>query len=78
MSKHLHRDLELLKRQILTMGTQVEEALRDSLVALIDRDEQLAESVIRGDDAIDQAELENHREFRIGEHVLMLIVTERE
>jgi predicted Zn finger-like uncharacterized protein len=27
---------------------------------------------------IDQAELENHKEFRIGEHVLMLIVTERE
>ncbi len=27
---------------------------------------------------IDNAELENHNEFRIGEHVLMLIVTDRE
>ena len=27
---------------------------------------------------IEQAELENHREFRIGEHVFMLIVTDRE
>lgn len=27
---------------------------------------------------IDQTELENHNEFRIGEHVMMLIVTDRE
>ena len=27
---------------------------------------------------IDSAELQNHSEFRIGEHVLMLIVTDRE
>ena len=27
---------------------------------------------------VDKAELQNHNEFRIGEHVLMLIVTERE
>jgi S-DNA-T family DNA segregation ATPase FtsK/SpoIIIE len=27
---------------------------------------------------IQNAELENHNEFRIGEHVLMLIVTDRE
>lgn len=27
---------------------------------------------------IDRAELENHNEFRIGEHVMMLIVTDRE
>ena len=27
---------------------------------------------------VENAELENHNEFRIGEHVLMLIVTDRE
>ena len=27
---------------------------------------------------IDQTELDNHNEFRIGEHVMMLIVTDRE
>jgi predicted Zn finger-like uncharacterized protein len=31
-----------------------------------------------GGERIENAELENHNEFRIGEHVLMLIVTERE
>jgi phosphate transport system protein len=58
MSKHLHRDLELLTRQILTMGSLVEDALRDALESLRTRSADLAHSVIRGDDGIDQKELE--------------------
>jgi phosphate transport system protein len=58
MSKHLHRDLELLKRQILTMGSLVEDAIRDALESLLKRDEETAQAVIRGDKLIDQKELE--------------------
>jgi S-DNA-T family DNA segregation ATPase FtsK/SpoIIIE len=31
-----------------------------------------------GGERVQNAELENHSEFRIGEHVMMLIVTDRE
>ncbi len=57
MSKHLHRDLETLKRDILTMGSMVEEALNCAIVALIDRRDDLAEQVMTGDDAIDDMEV---------------------
>jgi phosphate transport system protein len=58
MSKHLERDLENLQRDILTMGTAVEEAIYKAIRALQERDAELAREVIDGDGLID--EQENH------------------
>ncbi len=58
MSKHLTRDLERLKKQLLTMGGMVEEATDLAITAIIDRRRDLAEQVMAGDDGIDAKELE--------------------
>ncbi len=56
MSKHLQRDLDQLQRDILSMGTAVEEAVTRAVRAVLDRDADLAREVIEGDDNIDLAE----------------------
>ncbi len=56
MSKHLQRDLDQLQRDILGMGTAVEEAVTRAVRAVLDRDADLAREVIEGDDPIDLAE----------------------
>jgi phosphate transport system protein len=56
MGKHLQRDLEHLKKEILAIGSIVEKALSDSIQALVNRNSNLAEMVIEGDDTIDQKE----------------------
>ncbi len=56
--RHLHRDLERLKRSILAMGGLVETAFDTALTALIDRRVALADEVVHGDDRIDARELE--------------------
>src|SRR5688572_6778073 len=58
MSKHLQRDLEHLKKQLLTMGGMVEEATDLAITAVVDRRRELAEQVLAGDDRIDAKELE--------------------
>jgi phosphate transport system protein len=58
MSKHLLRDLEHLKKHLLTMGGMVEEATDLAITAVIDRRRELAEQVLAGDDRIDAKELE--------------------
>ena len=56
MSKHLERDLESLQREILAMGTAVEEAVYQSIRALQERDAAMAQEVIDADDRIDEQE----------------------
>src|SRR5436305_1379567 len=46
MAKHLERDLENLQRDILMMGTAVEEMIAKAIRALRDRDVSLAREVI--------------------------------
>ncbi|MFQ5766388.1 MAG: phosphate signaling complex protein PhoU [Acidobacteriota bacterium] len=58
MSKHLHRDLDRLKRDILTMGAMVEEAINKSIRALTSREVGLAEEVLEGDGEIDRKEVD--------------------
>lgn len=58
MSKHLQRDLEHLKKELLIVGTMVEEAISRAIVALIDRREDVAQSVITGDRIIDEKEVD--------------------
>lgn len=59
MHKRLIEDnLNLLRDRLLIMGGAAEKAIMLSMRALIERDSELAERVIREDDAIDQMELE--------------------
>ncbi|MBX7103656.1 MAG: phosphate signaling complex protein PhoU [Gemmataceae bacterium] len=56
MSKHLQRDLDQLQRDILDMGTAVEEAVSRAVRAVLDHDVALAQHVIDGDTPIDLQE----------------------
>jgi len=58
MSKHLKRDLELLEKRLLYLAGQVEEAVRRSITALLERRVDLAQKVIDGDEEIDRREVE--------------------
>jgi phosphate transport system protein len=67
MLRHFDRDIEQLKELLLRMGAMVEDAISDSIRALLERDSAIAERVIAQDDAIDQMELE------IDQHTVELI-----
>ena len=67
MAIHLHRDLEKLKKDILLLGTMVEEATNRSVLALMDRRSDLAREVQAGDKEIDA------REIRIEEDCLKIL-----
>jgi phosphate transport system protein len=56
MSKHLERDLDELKEDLLVLAGSVEEALHKSIRALQERDAALASEVIEGDNQIDEDE----------------------
>jgi phosphate transport system protein len=58
MSKHLHNEIEKLKKKILFIGAMVEEALQKAVKAVLTRDENLAAAVIENDEAIDTMEVE--------------------
>jgi phosphate transport system protein len=60
--KHLQRDLDYLKKEILLMGSMVEEATNKALSAFLYRRPELALAVIEGDDRIDQKELDVEEE----------------
>ena len=55
---HLQRDLDRLKRQILTMGSMVETAANKAITAFLDRQRDLAEEVVASDTRIDEKEVE--------------------
>jgi phosphate transport system protein len=56
MSKHLERDLDDLKEDLLILAASVEEALHKAIRALQERDAELATEVIEGDNQIDEDE----------------------
>ncbi len=58
MAIHLHREIERLKKKLLAMSGQVQEATAQAMRALNSRDVQLAEKIIQADNAIDRLELE--------------------
>ena len=57
MAKHLLRDLDYLKKEILAVGSLVEEAIHKATTALIERRPELAVEVIDGDNTIDEREV---------------------
>ncbi len=62
MTKHIQRQVEVLKQKILYVGTLVEEAVAKAIVALINRDGGLARRVMEADDTIDRMEVEVEEE----------------
>jgi phosphate transport system protein len=67
MQRHFDRDIEALKELLLRMGAMVEDAISESIRALLERDSTLAERVIAADDTID------HMELEIDQHTVELI-----
>lgn len=51
-----NQELEVLRQEILAMGTRVEEAIGHSVLALTNQDLELAKKVMAGDDDIDNME----------------------
>ncbi len=55
---HFQKELEELKENLLKMATLVEEAIRDSVQSLVQRDSSLAQKTFKGEDRINALENE--------------------
>jgi phosphate transport system protein len=62
MTKHFDRELEKLKKKILSLSALVEERVYLAIKAIESRDPDLAERIIRSDHEIDEAEVEVEEE----------------
>jgi phosphate transport system protein len=62
MTKHIQRQIDLLKQKILYVGTLVEESIAKAIAALINRDAPLAAKVMEADNVIDRMEVEVEEE----------------
>ncbi|MGA2623924.1 MAG: phosphate signaling complex protein PhoU [Bacteroidota bacterium] len=58
MQRHFEQELESLKTNLIKMGSIVEEAVAESMKALMGRDTQLAQRIIDRDDRINSLEIE--------------------
>jgi phosphate transport system protein len=56
--RHFEQDLQALKNRLLTMGGLVEERVHDAMQALVERRIEAAESVIAGDDEVNELQIE--------------------
>lgn len=62
MTVHLHRDMDELRKELLGMGSLVEEAINKAIHALANRDRAMAREVIETDSSIDMKEVELEEE----------------
>lgn len=62
MPKHLQREIENLKKQIMALGTLVETAVYRSVDSVVRKDRKLAEQIIESDIEIDDKEVEIEEE----------------
>ena len=62
MARQKEQDLEALKERVLKMGGFVEESIRKSITALIERDRNLAIEVIDGDAIVNHYDVEIEEE----------------
>lgn len=58
MSQHLQRDLEHLKKELLSLGSIVAQRARDAIHSLVNKDSDLAHRVMVGDSEIDDREVQ--------------------
>ena len=59
--KLLERELDILRDRLLLMGGEVELSIQRAIHALVQRDSEVANQVIEGDNVIDRMELEIDR-----------------
>ncbi len=57
MTQHLQRELDELKKNILEMGTVVEQALNKAIFSLIEGNKKLAQRIIHDDELINKIEI---------------------
>ena len=62
MAKHLQREIENLKKKILSLGARVESAVHEAIRSIQKRDTVLARKIIEEDIQIDHAEVEVEEE----------------
>ncbi|MFO8056017.1 MAG: phosphate signaling complex protein PhoU [bacterium] len=62
MSKHLKAEIDKLKKSVIALGAVVEQSLRNTIRALIDRTPEKAQIVIDTDHQIDTSEVEIEEE----------------
>lgn len=62
MARHFHKELEKIKKMILSLGALVEERVRRIATAITERDADLAQELIRSDFEIDEMEVEIEEE----------------
>ncbi len=58
MAQHLQREIDRLKRKILSLGAMVEDSLHRAVKSIVSRDEKLARRVVDDDVLIDNMEVE--------------------
>jgi phosphate transport system protein len=58
MSVHFLKELEKLRNMILAEGTLIQDNLSKAIDALVDRDLDAAERIVRADDEVDQMEID--------------------
>jgi len=62
MPKHLQREIENLKKKILSLGAIVETAVHEAIISIEERDAALAQKIIDEDIEIDHTEVEVEEE----------------
>jgi phosphate transport system protein len=62
MAQHFQRELDRIKRMILSMGAIVEERFRDMVTAIESFDMEIAEKIIKSDYEIDEMDVEIEEE----------------
>jgi phosphate transport system protein len=62
MTKRFRKELENIKKQILTLGSMVEERVQIAIKAVEDNDSELADQIIKTDYEIDETEVEIEEE----------------
>jgi phosphate transport system protein len=62
MAHHLHREVERLKKKVLSLSAMTEESVLRAVQAVEERDSSLALRVVQNDYAVDQAEVEVEEE----------------
>ena len=67
IQRHFDKDIEDTRELLLRMGAMVQDAIQQSIRALMERDAAVAEQVIANDDRIDQMEVQ------IDQHVIELL-----
>jgi phosphate transport system protein len=62
MTKHFRKELEIIKKRILTLGSMVEDLVHDSVQAVDRVDADLANEIIKKDSEIDETEVDIEEE----------------